>query len=281
MEAQQQDDEDDQQGETHREDKVIPDGAGVGNAAQRGAMHEDTHLGMLRLESLPLPVQKVVETLRRSGVERGETRVQEGQGHGLVRAEEMAVLDGETARGTAVLRHQHLQESERVHGDELSDLPGLIGLQQRQVLLHRGLHGLRFQRLGKRGIKGCVDEDGKMLEPVVHRAQHGAHVQVVQDAADVPAGRVLLEQGFAVFVQAGAQGGGVLRVPRIGGSDLDEDFVLQADIAESQLIVGAGTGEELDDVLLIAQLKSEEQEKDETACQQQIQRAFVTPEKVI
>ena len=248
-------------------------------------MHEDTHLGMLRLESLPLPVQEVVETLRRSGVERGETRVQEGQGHGLVRAEEMAVLDGETARGTAVLRHQHLQEdvpeSERVHGDELSDLPGLIGLQQRQVLLHRGLHGLRFQRLSKRGVKGCVDEDGKMLEPVVHRAQHGAHVQVVQDAADVPAGRVLLEQGFAVFVQAGAQGGGVLRVLRIGGSNLDEDFVLQADIAESQLIVRAGTGEELDDVLLIAQLKSEYQEKDETACQKQIQRAFMTLEKMI
>ena len=197
----------------------------------------------------------------------------------------MAVLDGETARGAAVFRHQHLQEdvpeSQRVHGDELGDLAGFVRLQQRQVLLHRSLHGLRLQRLGERCVKGCVNESGKMLEPIVHRAQHGTHVQVVQDAADVPAGRVLLKQGFAIFVQAGAQGGGILRILRISGSDLDEDLVLQTDVAESQLIVGAGTGEELDDVLLIAQLKSEEQEKDETACQQQIQRAFVTPEKVI
>ena len=83
------------------------------------------------------------------------------------------------------------------------------------------------------------------------------------------------------------------QVPRVAGScglfgSADVTWMktlsfslLQTDVAESQLIVGAGTGEELDDVLLIAQLKSEEQEKDETACQQQIQRAFVTPEKVI
>ena len=120
-----------------------------------------------------------------------------------------------------------------------------------------------------------------MLEPEVHRAQHGAHVKVVKDAADVPAGRILPEQGFAVFVQAGAQDGGILRVLRIGGSDLDEDFVFQADIAESQFAVGTGTGEELDDVLLIAELESEQQEEDETAGQQKIQRPFVTLEKVI
>ena len=133
MEAQQQDDEDDQKGQAYREDEVVPDGAGIGNAAQRGAMYEDTHLWMRRLEGFPLPVQEVIETLRRSGIEGGEARVQEGQCHGLVGAEEMAVLDGETARGAAVFRHQHLQEdvpeSQRVHGDELGDLAGFVRLQ--------------------------------------------------------------------------------------------------------------------------------------------------------
>ena len=60
---------------------------------------------------------------------------------------------------------------------------------------------------------------------------------------------VPLQQGFAVFVHVGGQGGGVQRAGRIGGGDLDEYLVLQADVAESQFTVRTGAGEELDDVL--------------------------------
>ena len=120
-----------------------------------------------------------------------------------------------------------------------------------------------------------------MFEGVVHGSQHRAHVELVQDAGDMMRRGVPLQQGLAVFVHVGGQGGGVQRAGRIGGGDLDEHLVLQADVAESQFAVRAGAGEELDDVLLVPQPDAEREEQQETAREKQVQQPLVPLEKVI
>ena len=243
VETQEQDDEDDEEGNAHGHHQVSADGAGVGNAPEGRSVHEDADFRMGGLEGLPLLGQKVVEPLRSPGVQRGETRGQEGQRHGLVGAEEMPVFDGVTPGGTAFLTEEvaehEVSQSQRVHRHQLRILAGHVLFQQPQVLLHLREDGVRFQRCLECRVQGRVDEGRQVLEPVVHRPEHRAHVDGMQDSGDEPPGRVPLQEGIGESGDTFAEDRRVHGVRRICRSDLDEYLVLESYITECQFIVSA------------------------------------------
>ena len=285
VEAQEEDDEDDQERDSHGHDQVAPDGAGVGNAPEGRPVHEDADVRMGGLVGLPLLGEEAVKPLGGPGIQRGEARGQESQRHGLVRAEEMTVLDRITAGGTALVRKEFSEkdvaESQRVHGNELRRLARHVLLEGLPVLLHGLVKCFRFQRFLETGVQGRVDERRQVLESIVHRPEHRAHVDGMQDPRDEPPGRIPLEQVLREFLHGRPEGRRIRGIPRIGRRNLDEYLVFQSYVAESQFIVRAGTRQELDDVLLVTETDAEGGKQKETACEQQVQQPLVLLEEVI
>ena len=207
-EAEQQENHYDYQRDAYGQHHIALDGACVGDAAQRVAVGQHLHEGMLLLERLARLLQQMVEPGRLARFHLGEAGREEGHHNALVGTEEVAVLDGVVADGGLFfgghkLGHQSVAPSQRVDADDLYGIARHILLQHLPVLLHLPVDGLRGAEGVEFLIERVVYEGGQMAESVVHRAERGLHLEGAENAADVLEFGVAVEQRLGEFVHTG------------------------------------------------------------------------------
>ena len=244
-------------------------------------MDEDAGVGVRGLERFLFLPEDAGEAGGVARVGLGEGRRDEGHGDGLVGTEEMSVHNGVAADASVAfrLRQEGLQEDvaqvERVGADQPGQVAGLVFFDEGHVALHLGFSGPGLQCGGKSAVEPRVDEGRQMLESVVHGAERRFDFQRTEDADDITAGRVTGTQGIGEFVDVLPERPRVGRCVGIGSRNLDKNLVFEPDVAEGQLAVKAGAGQELDDVLLVGQPGAEHGEYHRADGQQGIQQALV------
>ncbi len=176
VETQQHDHEDQQEGQADGPDQVPLDGAGVGIAIVRVAVHQDADLGMLGFHFPFQLVHHLHQARAGAGIGGAEARGEEGQGDGFVRAEKVPAVDGDAAHAAGALTQDIVQQGpqvQRVHGNQLRSFAGFVFHDNVVVPGHLFLEGLRLQGMRDEGIPGGVDETGQMREAEVHGLQGG------------------------------------------------------------------------------------------------------------
>ena len=284
MEAQQDDNQDDDERDAHRHEKVFLEGAGVGYAAERIAEGQDADLGVGRLERIPGLLQHVVEAGRDAGVHSVEGRVHESERRALVGEEEMTVHDRVAAHVAAFpgqdAVNQNPAQVERVHRNHRRGASVLVLHDEVIVLPHLGFDGFRGHRRVETAVPGGIDEGGEMGEGIIRRAEGHVGVQPVQEAFDEVSGGVpglKLGRELVHVLSEFPRRDGIIA----GGGHLDEDFVLEGDLAERKFVVHRGARQEFEDFLLETQARPEEEENQETADHQAVHQPFVLAEIVI
>ena len=191
----------------------------------------------------------------------------------------MAVLDGKSAYAAAFFRQDVRQEdvaqAERVGADQLGRLAGHVCFDEGDIAGHLRFHGLRRQRLGKGFVIAGVDKCGEMLKSIIHRAECRLDFQCAEDTDQIFPGGVAGADGICEFIDIASQRPGIERFLRIAGRDLDENLVLQPDVAESQFCVQTRPRHQFDDVLLITEFGSEEGKYQRRGNQHKIQHTLV------
>ena len=283
-EGQQQDDQDDQKRKPYGPDEVLLDGTGVRHGAQRRTVQEDACVGVCGLECLAFLVEEPGKAGGGSRIGLFEAGREEGHGHRAVGAEEVAILDGKVAHASFLspcgqdFPQKDVAQVERVGTDQLGGLAGHVGLEEFDIADHLRFDGFGLQGGCKGLVKRSVDERRQMLETVIHGTERHGRVEGTEDIPDVTARGIAFQQSFDVFVDIPAQGPGIHRLVGRSRPDLDENLVFQADVAESELALKAGTGQQLGHVLLVAEARTEEQEDQHADGQQGVHDSLVAAE---
>ena len=156
----------------------------------------------------------------------------------------MPVYEGEACRslvhGHALRNHRHAERSGVLshHGGLVSFL---IVHHEVVVQCHLCIDGL----FGEEGVEACIglgrDERGDVGQRIVQPVDDQVIVYLIEDIGYVMGSRILLLDGFNEFIAIGCQclrSDGLVR----GRSELDEDLVLHAEVAECQSALGGGIG---------------------------------------
>ena len=256
VETQNHDDHDQEERDANGPHQVSLDGSGIGNAALRITVYQDADVRVSGLDFLLEFVHHIHQTGAGTGVGGREGRGEEGQGHGLVRAEEMAAVNGDAAH-TGILTqdftHQGVPEVERIHRDQLGVVTGFVFHHNLVVPGHLLGKGLGLQGLLYLGVPGSINEGRKVRHGKIHGFQGRVDIQRHKHSLQIVGSAVPLFQNVAVFLCYGTQLFRTHRIERVAGRDLDKYFVNQADVAESELVGRGRAGKELDDVFLVLQ----------------------------
>ena len=283
METQEHDNQDQEEGQADGPDQIPLDGTGIGNAALRIAVYQDVGVRMLGLKFHLELVHHTDQTGAGTGVGGREGRGEEGQGHGLVRAEEVAVVDSDSAHAGGLAQDfaQEVPQAQRIHGNQLRVFAGFIGHHYLIVSGHLLLEGFLLQFLLDEAVPGSVDERRKMAEAEVHGFQRRINVQSCEYALEIVRGAVPLLQRGAVFLYQRTQFFGCQGIESILGGNLYKDLVNKADIAESELVGSGRAGKELDDVFLVLELGTKPGKNGRGSNQNGIKQSLVPLKKVV